>query len=77
MKKTEKLPTYTESFKELQDLLQSLEQGDVDVDELSLKVKRAAELIAFCQRRLTETETEVKKVMDSFDAVTETTSSAS
>ena len=64
MKKTD---SYTASFEEIQKILAALEQGDVDVDVLSDNVKRAAELIDFCRKRLRETELQVKKVMEKFD----------
>jgi exodeoxyribonuclease VII small subunit len=64
MKKSE---SYGAQFAELQNILSSLEQGDVDVDELSEKVKRAAELITFCQSRLRETDVQVKKVIEKFE----------
>ena len=64
MKKTE---SYTASFEEIQKILAALEQGDVDVDVLSDNVKRAAELIEFCRKRLRETELQVKKVMEKFE----------
>ncbi len=59
--------SYASSYEELQKILSELEQGDIDVDILSAKVKRAGELIEFCQKRLTETETEVKKVVEKFE----------
>jgi exodeoxyribonuclease VII small subunit len=34
------------------------------VDELSLKVKRAAQLITFCREKLRSTEEEVSKILD-------------
>lgn len=64
MKKTE---SYSAQFAELQTLLASLEQGEVDVDALSEKVKRAADLITACQSRLRETEVQVKKVIEKFE----------
>lgn len=67
MKKSDKTPGYAEAYEELQTLLSDLENGDIDVDELSVKVKRAAELIAFCRKRLQDTEVEVKKVVESFE----------
>ena len=66
MKKTIKR-NYSESFEKIQNILESLEQGDIDVDELSAKVRDAAELIEFCQSRLKDTEVEVKKVVDRFE----------
>jgi len=56
--------TYGTAYAELQEILGALEGGDVDVDDLSAKVKRAAELIGFCQERLRSTETDVKRVVD-------------
>jgi exodeoxyribonuclease VII small subunit len=68
MKKTDKGPRYAAAFDELQKILQRLESGDIDVDELTAQVKRAAELIDLCQKRLKETEVEVKKVVAPFAA---------
>jgi len=64
---TKKSDSYAQSYAELQTILTSLDQGDIDVDDLSEKVKRAAELITFCQKRLHETELQVKTVMEKFD----------
>jgi exodeoxyribonuclease VII small subunit len=64
MKKADKTPGYAEAFVELQAILVDLEGGEIDVDDLSAKVKRAAELIAFCRKRLADAEVEVKKVVD-------------
>ena len=66
-KKSESKLTYAEAFEELQGTLAALEQGEIDVDELSVQVKRAAELIEFCQKRLRETEVEVKKIVEKFE----------
>ncbi len=66
MKKAGPTVNYSEAYEELRLTLDALEQGEVDIDELSTKVKRAAELIQFCQQRLKETELEVKRVVDSF-----------
>ena len=64
MKKSDKEPGYADAFEELQAILADLERGEIDVDDLSIKVKRAAELIAFCRKRLADAEVEVKKVVD-------------
>jgi exodeoxyribonuclease VII small subunit len=64
MKKADKEPGYAEAFEELQAILADLERGEIDVDDLSAKVKRAAELITFCRKRLADAEVEVKKVVE-------------
>jgi len=42
----------------------SIESGELDVDLLTDKVKRASELIAFCKEKLTKTEKELQKILD-------------
>jgi exodeoxyribonuclease VII small subunit len=64
--KINKGPGYGSSYEELQQILAALEQGEIDVDDLSEKVKRAAELIEFCQKRLKDAEVEVKRVVEKF-----------
>ena len=56
--------TYTEAFNELQLILQQIESGEPDVDELTEKVKKAAELIKICKSKLYDTETEIEKILD-------------
>jgi exodeoxyribonuclease VII small subunit len=55
--------TYQSAFKELQQIVVDLEEGEVNVDELSEKVKRATILIAVCKSKLTETEENVNKIL--------------
>lgn len=59
---------YTLAFEELQRIVSEIEQGEISVDELSDKVKRAAELIRFCRNRLTTTEEDVNKIIKELDA---------
>lgn len=59
---------YTQAFEELQQIVSEIEQGEISVDELSAKVKRAAELIRFCRNRLTTTEEDVNKIIKELDA---------
>ena len=54
---------YTESFQELQKIVSEIEQGEISVDELSEKVKRAALLIKICKTKLTTTEEDVNKIL--------------
>lgn len=54
---------YSNAFEELQAIVTEIEQGEISVDELSKKVKRAAELIKICKARLTTTEEDVNKIL--------------
>lgn len=67
---TKKTEGYAQAYDELQKILEAMDQGEVDVDELSEKVKRAAELIEFCQKRLKDTELQVKRVMQKLEDTT-------
>lgn len=61
---------YTEAMDELNSILENLQSESVDVDELSLKVKRAVELIKLCRQKIEKTEFEVKKIVKEFEEET-------
>ena len=54
---------YTEAFEELQRIVNEIEEGQISVDELSEKVKRAAHLIKICKTKLSSTEEDVNKIL--------------
>jgi exodeoxyribonuclease VII small subunit len=55
--------TYEEAYKELASIAKDIENESVSVDVLAQKVKRASELITFCQTKLKSTEAEVNKII--------------
>ena len=59
--------TYKEAMAEIEDIVTKLENNQLDVDELSGKVKRVSELIAFCKSKLHETEEEVEKILKTIE----------
>lgn len=60
--------TYTAAFEELQTIVSDIERGEISVDELSKKVKRASQLISFCKTKLTTTEEDVKAILEELQA---------
>jgi exodeoxyribonuclease VII small subunit len=66
-----KEPNYTEAFEELQEIVLEIEQGEISVDELSEKVKRAAILIKICKAKLTSTEEDVARILKELEKSTE------
>jgi exodeoxyribonuclease VII small subunit len=60
---TEKKPTYKEAITEIEEILGLMESEELDVDDLSGKVKRVSELIRMCRNKLLQTEAEVEKVL--------------
>jgi exodeoxyribonuclease VII small subunit len=63
MKKTNEL-TYEAAKAELEAIVNNLRQGNADIDKLAADVKRAAELLSYCQDRLRHVE---EQVMAGFD----------
>lgn len=65
----EKNLTYQQAMDELTHLVAELENETILIDDLAAKVKRASELIQYCQTKLTHTNTEVKKIISNLDNV--------
>lgn len=51
--------SYEEALQELQGILQELQDGKTNIDELAAKAKRAKALITYCRAKLRETEEEL------------------
>ena len=60
--------SYTDAFEELQTIVTEIEQGEISVDELSEKVKRASYLIKICKTKLATTEEDVNKILKELDS---------
>ena len=58
---------YSDAFEELQTIVTEIEQGEISVDELSEKVKRASFLIKICKSKLHSTEEDVNKILKELD----------
>jgi exodeoxyribonuclease VII small subunit len=54
---------YAQAFEELQAIVSEIELGQITVDILSEKVKRASELIAICKTKLSSTEEDVNQIL--------------
>ena len=56
--------SYHETIQELESIVKSLEQGDLNIDELSANVKKATELLQYCKKALHTIEGEVNELMN-------------
>ena len=65
MKSMDKKMTYAEAMKRLQAIVSAVESDELDIDQLTVKLKEAKELIAFCKDKLNSTSDEVKKILES------------
>lgn len=55
---------YTTAFNELQLIKEEVENGDISIDDLSEKIKRANYLVSFCKQMLYNTQTEITQLFD-------------
>lgn len=70
-KKTEL--NYDDAIEELEEIINGMEDESIGVDELSNRIKRAAELIQFCKAKLYRTDKEVKEILATLQAKEEGT----
>lgn len=59
---------YADAFEELRIIVSEIEEGEISVDQLSEKVKRASELIKICKAKLTSTEEDVNKILKDLES---------
>lgn len=52
--------TYDQAMEELQAIVRELQEQAVNMDDLSDKVKRAADLLTYCREKLRSTEKETE-----------------
>lgn len=64
---TKKNLSYSEAIASIDEILQQIETGELDVDELAEKVKQASELLKLCKGKLFSTEKEVEKILKEMD----------
>jgi exodeoxyribonuclease VII small subunit len=54
---------FNEAYKELERISEELQNQDLDLDLLIVKVKRAAELIKYCKTSLSHAESEIGQII--------------
>lgn len=59
----EKKLTYDQAYTELQNILTQLQNAETGVEEMTEKIKRASELVAYCKSRLRSTEKEIQSIL--------------
>ncbi|HLO61049.1 MAG TPA: exodeoxyribonuclease VII small subunit [Bacteroidales bacterium] len=59
----EKTPSYTEAIARIDAILEQIETGELDVDELATRVKEASELLKICKAKLFNTSREIEQVL--------------
>ncbi len=60
--------SYREALAELESILSAIEEEQVDVDDLAVKVKRSAELIRLCRTRIEAATIEVEAIVEDMES---------
>ncbi len=56
-------PTFAAALQELHTLVEQLESDDLDIDELTARVERAADLVQWCRERIDGARFSVEEVL--------------
>jgi exodeoxyribonuclease VII small subunit len=54
--------SFNNAVNEIEEILHKIENGDLDIDKLSVEVRHASELIKECQKKLRSTEEEINSI---------------
>lgn len=54
---------YEEAMTRLENIVEDMENGNLDIDSLCEKVKTAQKLIKMCRDKLTRTDEEIRKIL--------------
>lgn len=55
--------TYSAALEELENIIQEIENEEISIDDLSVKVKRASTLLKFCKEKLRSTEGDINSIL--------------
>lgn len=59
--------TYEQAATELEKILRTIQSDNCDIDRLSELTRRAIELLTFCRKKLTTTESELKQILSALE----------
>lgn len=58
---------YNDAIKEIDNIIREMQNENCDIDKLAENTRRAAALIEMCQKKLTRTEEEIQKILQSIE----------
>lgn len=62
MSKTE--ISYKDAVREIEEIISKIESGELNVDQLTDKVKRASLLLDICRKKLTTVDEEISRIIE-------------
>jgi len=60
----EKKESYAEAMAKLEEIVSAVEKDELDIDQLSQKLKEAQKLVSFCKEKLYKVDEEIKEIME-------------
>lgn len=58
---------YEEALKQLEEIVDKMENDELDIDSLGEQLKTAQKLIKLCKDKLTKTDAEIRKILEDGD----------
>ena len=58
-----KKETYSQAIERLEKIVRQIDSNELEIDELSEKIKEANEIIDFCTGKLTKADQEIEKLL--------------
>lgn len=59
-----KIIKYEEAVKQLETIVDKMENGDLDIDSMTEELKKAKTLIKLCKNKLKHTDEEIRKLLE-------------
>lgn len=56
--------TYETAMKQLEQIVASMESGQMPIDKMAENLKQSQELITFCKQKLVSTDEEIQKIIE-------------
>ena len=54
---------YEEALRQLEDIVEKMENDELDIDQLSDQLKKAKKLVKLCKDKLIKTDAEIRKLL--------------
>lgn len=56
---------YEDAMRQIEEIVEKLENNELDIDTMGEQLKTAQKLIKLCKDKLTKTDSEIKKILES------------
>lgn len=55
---------YEEAVRQLEAIVNKMEDGELDIDSMAVQLKQAQELVKLCKQKLKRTDNEIQKLLE-------------